>query len=49
MRETDSKELTYTTPTVEICDVEVEGGYTASFGDVGEAGDDFDTNDNGVF
>lgn len=49
MRETDSKELTYTTPTVEICDVKVEGGYTASFGDVGEAGGDFDTNDNGVF
>jgi hypothetical protein len=39
----------YTTPTLDIVEIAVEQGFSASFGDAGYAGDEFDTNDNGSF
>ncbi len=39
----------YTAPELEVFSTVVEQGFEASYGDFGEAGDEFDTNDNGVF
>ena len=39
----------YTAPTVDIVEAVVEQGFTASYGEAGDAGDDFDVNDNGIF
>lgn len=37
------------TPAVEVLEMEVEQGFTGSFGETGEPGDDYDVNDNGGF
>ena len=39
----------YTSPDIVLFITTVEQGFSASFGDYGEAGDEFDTNDNGGF
>ena len=39
----------YITPEVEILSTVVEQGFSASFGDFGEAGSGFDIDDNGEF
>lgn len=39
----------YVAPEVEIVSAMVERGFDASYGDHGEAGDDFDIFDNGEF
>lgn len=39
----------YEAPSIEIISAVIERGFEASFGDYGEAGDDFDVNDNGEF
>jgi hypothetical protein len=39
----------YSAPTIEIIAIAVERGFEASYGDYGEAGDNFDINDNGEF
>ena len=41
--------MEYTSPELEIIQTLVEQGFEASWGDYGEAGDDFDVNDNGDF
>ncbi len=41
--------MEYTAPALEVITTLVEQGFTASFGNEGEAGDDFDINDNGEF
>lgn len=47
MKFNDSME--YTSPELEIIQTVVEQGFEVSWGDYGEAGDDFDENDNGGF
>ena len=42
-------EQEYIAPEVEVISAVVEHGFSASFGDFGEAGDGFDTEDNGDF
>ena len=39
----------YEAPAMELITVVVERGFEASYGDYGEAGDNFDINDNGEF
>lgn len=39
----------YVAPEIEIISAVVERGFEASYGDFGEAGDGFDTDDNGIF
>ena len=39
----------YTAPELEVFSTVVEQGFSASFGDFGEAGDGFDIEDNGDF
>ena len=39
----------YVAPEVEVISAVVEHGFSASFGDFGEAGDGFDIEDNGDF
>lgn len=39
----------YESPDIEIITTFVEQGFEASYGDYGEAGDNFDINDNGEF
>ena len=39
----------YVAPEVEVISTVVEHGFSASFGDFGEAGDGYDTDDNGDF
>ena len=39
----------YEAPSIEIISAVIERGFEASFGDFGEAGDDFEINDNGDF
>lgn len=39
----------YTAPELEVVSAVVEHGFSASYGDLGEAGDGFSTNDNGEF
>ena len=39
----------YVTPEVEVISAVVEHGFSASFGDFGEAGSGFDIEDNGDF
>lgn len=39
----------YSEPHIEVCEVAIESGYAASYGDTGDAGDEFDVNDNGIF
>jgi hypothetical protein len=41
--------MEYTAPALEVITTLVEQGFTASFGNEGEAGDGFDINDNGEF
>lgn len=41
--------IEYTAPVLEVITTFVEQGFTASFGNEGEAGDNFDINDNGGF
>jgi hypothetical protein len=47
MKKNNSME--YTAPALEVITTLVEQGFTASFGNEGEAGDGFDINDNGEF
>ncbi|MBP3547148.1 MAG: hypothetical protein J6J64_00520 [Alistipes sp.] len=49
MREIRLEEQPYTAPIAEAYTVDVELGFNASYGDVGEAGEEFDVNDNGIF
>ena len=39
----------YEAPAMELITIVVERGFEASYGDYGEAGDNFDINDNGEF
>lgn len=39
----------YESPDIEAITIFVEQGFEASYGDYGEAGDNFDINDNGEF
>ena len=39
----------YEEPTMEVVIVALERGFEASYGDYGEAGDEFDINNNGDF
>lgn len=39
----------YEEPTMEVIIVVLERGFEASYGDYGEAGDEFDINNNGDF
>jgi hypothetical protein len=39
----------YVAPEIDLIAVAVEHGFEASYGDIGEAGDGFDTDDNGKF
>ncbi|MBO5820904.1 MAG: hypothetical protein J6R02_04855 [Alistipes sp.] len=41
--------MEYTAPALEVITTLVEQGFSASFGNEGEAGDGFDINDNGDF
>lgn len=41
--------MEYTAPALEVITTLVEQGFTASFGNEGEAGDGFDINGNGEF
>ena len=41
--------MEYTSPELEVIQTVVEQGFEASWGDYGEAGDEFDENDNGGF
>ena len=39
----------YEAPAMELITIVVERGFEASYGDYGEAGDNFDINENGEF